>query len=138
MSDKWEEYIYKAIDTLCEATNDLVVATPGCQDDVQQVLRALTQVTLDGALDVLLLALNKRGTGAIKVARSTLEVSLLAQYLENNPAEPIAYQEFAYVLAWRWAQSSPGMYTTEQMQQVEREYNRVKGRFANQKGTRTE
>lgn len=128
------EYLYKAIDALCEVTNNVVGATTSCQDDVQQVLRALTQVTLDGVSDVVLLARNKRGTGAIKIARSMLEVSLLAQYLEKNPAESIAYQDFACVLAWRWAQSSPGLYRPEQMRQAETEYNRVKARFTNSIG----
>ena len=134
MATSAPEYIFTAIDTLWAVTNDVIVATEGCQDDVQQVIRALTQVTLDGALDVLILARNNRGTGAMKIARSMLEVSLTAQYLENNPKESIAYQEFAYILAWRWAQSSPGQYTAEQRQQVDAEYNRVRAQFTNSKG----
>lgn len=74
------------------------------------------------------------GTGAVKIARSMLEVSLTAEYLENNPAESVAYLEFAFILAWRWAQSSPGAYTAEQVLEVEAEYNRVKARFTNSKG----
>jgi hypothetical protein len=42
------EDIFRAIDKLTEVTSKVIAATEGCQEDVQQVLRALTQVTSGG------------------------------------------------------------------------------------------
>jgi|ERR1039457_540333 hypothetical protein len=128
------ENIFRAIDTLMAVTNDAITATENCQQDVEQVLRALSQVNLGGAMDVVLLARYSRGTGAMKVARSMFEVSLTAQYLENHPAESQNYLDFVHVLLWRWAQNSPGKLTASEMQQADADYNRVKGRFTNSKG----
>lgn len=128
------EQIFRAVDKLTELTGKVIDATAGCQEDVQQVLRALTQVNSGGMNDVLILAGNKRGSGAMKVARSMFEVSITAEYLEKNPKASHDYLDFTYVLVWRWVQNSPGKLTASEMQRSEAEYNRVKARFTNSKG----
>lgn len=138
--DIWEqaykayEHIFRAIDKLAELTVKVIDATVGCQEDVQQVLRALTQVNSGGMSDVLILAGNKRGSGAMKVARSMFEVSITAEYLEKNPKASHDYLDFTYVLVWRWVQNSPGKLTASEKQRSEAEFNRVKARFTNSKG----
>jgi hypothetical protein len=63
------------------------------------------------------------------------EVSLMAEYLENNPREALDYLDFAVVLAWRWEQKySSGKLTPKQIQEAEAEYNRVSPRFTDSKG----
>ena len=56
-----------------------------------EVLRALTSVNNAGMTDVVILTGNRRGVGAMKVARSMFEVSITAEFLRKNPAETDLY-----------------------------------------------
>ncbi len=98
-----------------------------------EVLRALTSVNNDSMIDVIILAGNRRGAGAMKVARSIFEVSITAEYLAENPAETDLFLDFAHVVAWRhlkgFERMNPGKVPAEHKREAEAEYNRVKGKF---------
>jgi len=139
--DIWDEVYtayeddFRAIDALLETANKVIAAAPQSQEDVQELLRVFTKINSEAMRDVLILAGNKRGTGAMKIVRTMFETSITAEYLEKNPAEVQDYFDFAHVGTRRSAQGvAPGKLTSEQMKEVEANYEGVKGRFTNSKG----
>src|SRR5260370_19017838 len=96
-------------------------------------MSALTQVASGSMNDVLILAGNESGTGAMKLARGMFEIYTIAEYLAKNPLEINAYLDFAIVNSWRHLQrlerNSPGTVPSDLMTDTEAEYNRVKGQF---------
>jgi hypothetical protein len=132
------ESIFRAIEDLKTIARDLVAATKDSSNEVVQVQRALTQICSESMFDVLMLAGNQRGTGAMKIARGMFEISVISAYLEKNPAEVHDYLDFSTVEAWRHLQTvekySPSRVPLELMSQAQAEYDRVKHRFTNAKG----
>jgi hypothetical protein len=90
-------------------------------------------------LDVLLLVGNKRGAGAMKIARGMFEISVISEYLEKNPSEVHDYLDFSTVEAWRHIKTvekySPSRVSTELAKQAEAEYDQKKQKFTNAKGS---
>jgi hypothetical protein len=88
--------------------------------------------------DVVILVGNRRGAGAMKLARSMVEVAITALYLERNPAEVTMFLDFPHVFSWNYLQESendnPGSVPSQLRTQAEIEYNRVKSRFSNARG----
>jgi uncharacterized protein DUF5677 len=125
--------VYHALDRVQLVADDLIKATQDDKSDLVEVLRALTSVNNAGMTDVVILTGNRRGAGAMKVARSMFEVSITAEYLEKNPAETDLYLDFAHVIAWKHLQDlerkSPGKVPPEHKRQSETQYNRVKAKF---------
>lgn len=132
------EHIFRAIEDLRNVARDLVAATKDSGDKVVQVQRAFTQICSESMFDVLMLAGNQRGIGAMKIARGMFEIGVISAYLEKNPTEVHDYLDFSTVEAWRHFQTvakySPGRVTPELMTQAQAEYDRVKHRFTNAKG----
>jgi hypothetical protein len=135
---KQHEGVFRSIEKLRAVARELISATKDSTQELVQVLNALTQVCSETMFDVLLLAGNNRGTGAMKVARGMFEISVVSAYLERNPKELEAYLSFSIVEAWRHLQAvekyDPGIVSRELMKQAESEYNRVKSQFSNAAG----
>jgi hypothetical protein len=112
------------------------IATP-----VENAIHFLTRLTAFGFNDALLLCGNGSGTGAMKIVRGMFETTTLAEYLRLNPAEVDDYIDFGRVLSWRRYQwmlarnpEAAKRFAPDKVIELEREYNLVKGRFANKKG----
>jgi hypothetical protein len=124
---------YRAIDKLQQVANELFVATKDSADELVQVARALTGVNSNAMSDVLILVGNGRGTGAMKVARSMFEVSLVAEYLVKHPNEVDLYLDYAHVIGWRYLQLAERLSVAnvplELKGEAEAQYNRAKGKF---------
>ena len=132
------ENIFRAIEDLRTIAKELVAATKDSTKELIQVEAALTQVCSEGMFEVLLLAGNQRGTGAMKIARGMFEISVISSYLEKNPTDIHDYLDFSTVEAWRHLQTvekyNPGRVPPELMREAQVEYDRVKPRFTNAKG----
>jgi len=132
------ENIFRAIEDLRTIARDLVAATKDSTKELVQVEGALTQVCSESMFDVLLLAGNQRGTGAMKIARGMFEISVISSYLEKNPTDINDYLDFSTVEAWRHLQTvekyNPGRVPPELMREAQVEYDRVKPRFTNARG----
>jgi hypothetical protein len=94
----------------------------------------LVSMTAGGLQELLILAGNGAGVGAVKISRGMFESSVMAEYLRRNPSEVDDYIDFGRVLMWKRVQQNPDEFTLEQRKEVEDDYNRVKPRFINQSG----
>ena len=65
--------VYHALDKVQLVADDLIKATQDDELDLVEVLRALTSVNNASMTDVIILTGNRRGAGAMKVARSMFE-----------------------------------------------------------------
>jgi hypothetical protein len=135
---KQHERAFRSIEKLRAVARDLTSATKDSTQELVQVLNALAQICSETMFDVLLLAGNNRGPGAMKIARGMFEISVNSAYLEKNPNEVEAYLSFSIVEGWRHLQAvekyNRGSVSSELMKQAETEYNRVKSRFSNAAG----
>jgi len=81
--------------------------------------------------DVVILIGNRRGAGAMKLARSMVEVAITALYLERNPPEVGIFLDFAHVFSLNYLQQSendnPGSVAPQLRAQAEIEYNDTLG-----------
>ena len=132
------ESVFRSIEDLRTVARDLVAATKDSTQELVQVQNALTQICSESMFDVLLLAGNKRGAGAMKIARGMFEVSVISAYLEKNPNEVDDYLNFGMVESWRHLRAvekyNPGHVPLELMREAEAEYKRVKPQFSNARG----
>lgn len=94
----------------------------------------LVSMTAGGLQEVLVLAGNGAGVGAVKIARGMFESAVMAEYLRRNPSEVDDYIEFGRVLMWKRVQQYPDEFTPEQRKEVERDYHRVMPRFTSKNG----
>lgn len=93
---------------------------------------ALVRMTGFAMNDVLILCGNGSGIGAMKIVRGMFETSILAEYLRRNPNEVSDYVDFGAVLAWRrhtLMGEKRSNLTSEQVKQLEDEYDSVQSRF---------
>jgi hypothetical protein len=137
-SFKGHEKVFRAIEDLRTTVRDLAEATKDSKEELVQVLNALTQICSESMYDVLLLAGNLRGLGAMKIARGMFEISVISAYLVKNPSEVDAYLSFGLVEAWNHVQRvekhEPGRVPPDVMKEAQAAYNRVKSKFSNQAG----
>jgi hypothetical protein len=130
--------VYQAIDRLTLVANELVATTKGSADENVKLMSSLTIIVSGSMKDVLILAGNQRGMGAIKLARGMYEISTLAEYLQQNPSEVERYLDFTFVSSWRNLQKlerdSPGKVPPDLMRDSEVEFNRVKVQFTDARG----
>jgi hypothetical protein len=94
----------------------------------------LVSMTGSGLQELLILAGNGAGAGALKISRGMFESAVMAEYLRTNSSEVDDYLEFGRVLMWKRVQQYPDGFTKPQIKDVNDEYNRVKPRFGNKKG----
>jgi hypothetical protein len=132
------ENIFRAIESLRATATELVSAVQDSPQELVQVQASLASICSESMLDVLLLAGNNRGAGAMKIARGMFEISVISNYLEKNPSQVRDYVDFSLVEAWRHLQTverySPGRVPPDLMNKAEAEFNRVKSRFSNIQG----
>jgi hypothetical protein len=95
----------------------------------------LVSMTGSGLQELLILAGNGAGVGAMKISRGMFESAVMAEYLRKNGSEVDDYLEYARVLMWKRVQQFPEGFTSEQIRETEEEYNRVRPRFTNKDGT---
>jgi len=126
---------FRSIERVMDVARAVIDGARECATDHQRLFEAFAQVNLGSMADVLILVGNKRGAGAMKIARSMFEVSIVAEYLEANRALVQDYLDFAIVLGWRWLQNVPGgKLAVNQGLEVDREYDRVRARFMGSTG----
>jgi hypothetical protein len=134
--------VYKAYRSALDAiAEDLQVAVEmfnAAQAKMSQPLERavylLVSMTAGGLQELLILAGNGAGTGALKISRGMFESAVMAEYLRMNPSEADDYIQYGRVLMWKRIQQYPDGFTPEKIKEVEDEYNRVKLRFTNTKG----
>jgi hypothetical protein len=100
----------------------------------ERAVYLLVSMTAGGLQELLILAGNGAGVGAMKISRGMFESAVMAEYLRLNGSEVDDYLEYGRVLAWKRVQQYPDGFNPEKVKQVEDEYNRVKTRFANKRG----
>jgi hypothetical protein len=115
------------------------------QQPVEKVVYFLTRVTAIGFSDVVILAANGCGVGAMKIGRGMFESSVVAEYLRRKPEAVEHYIDFGYVLQWRryeWLRGFvPGVaggMDAQTVKDLEANYNRVKPKFTNGKRVRSQ
>jgi hypothetical protein len=131
------EKTLRAIEDLRTIAKDLAQATKGSREELIQVLIALTHICSDNMYDVLLLVGNRRGLGAMKIARSMFEISVISAYLAKNPSEVDAYLDFGIVEAWKRVHivEKHGLEVPPDLRKdAEAAYNEVKSKFTNSAG----
>lgn len=135
---KEHEQVFRAIEDLRTTTRELVAATRDSKEELVQVVNALAQISSESVFDVLLLAGNGRGLGAMKIARGMFEISVISAYLAKNPSEVDAYLDFGVVEAWNHVQRvenhDPGHTPPDLKKDAEDAYNKVKSKFSNSSG----
>jgi hypothetical protein len=106
---------------------------------VGRVIRFLTQATLVGMNDVLVLCGNGSGFAALRIVRAMFESSTVAEYVRATPSEADNFLEFWPVIAWQRYQwmikyAPEKSFTSESAKRIEDRYNGVRNRFSNRKG----
>jgi hypothetical protein len=131
----------RAMEKLTEFINVMFTAAQnkGATEPVERVVDALTRITVTSLDDVIVLCGNGSGTGALKIVRGMFESSTVAEYLRLHPSKVQDYEDFRHVIAWRRYQqvkNVPGDPTLsdDRIDQIQKEYDRVKGRFIDAKG----
>jgi len=96
----------------------------------------LSRLTAIGLVELLVLAANGCGQGAMKIARGMFESALYAEYLRRHPEEAGDYIDFGQVVLWKrhqWIKENSPEGTTgqssEAVRHLEENFNRVKDRF---------
>src|ERR1017187_7722009 len=84
--------------------------------------------------ELLILAGNGAGVGAVKISRGMFESAVMAEYLRTNVSEVDDYFEYGRVLMWKRLQQYSDKFTPEKIKEVEGEYNRVRQRFTTKNG----
>jgi hypothetical protein len=103
-------------------------------EKVELAVYLLASMTASGLQELLILAGNGAGTGALKIARGMFESAVMAEYLRMNDSEVDDYLEYGRVLMWKRVQQYPDGFTPAEIKKAEDEYNRVVPRFANKNG----
>jgi len=103
----------------------------------EKVVFVLARLTAISMTELLVLASNGCGQGAIKIGRGMFESALYAEYLRQHPEETEDYIGFGAVAAWnryQWAKENLPESTTrvapETVRQLEENYNQVKDQFS--------
>jgi hypothetical protein len=132
------EHFYQVIARSSDVAAEIIASTATDKREAVTALGSLASVNLGSMQDVVILVGNRRGAGAMKLARSMVEVAITALYLERNPGEVDLFLDFPHVISWNYLQMSerysPGSVPPELRAQAEIEYNRAKPRFSNSRG----
>ena len=131
---------FETVPALQRALNDL---TGGGYKEISSKhhlilnLGILAGVTM---MELILLAMNGFGPGAIKAARSLLEVSVTAEYLRLHPEHYEDFIEFFHIERFKeidflkeYLPNAYGALESELVQNLEAEMNRVQDRFGNRR-----
>jgi hypothetical protein len=123
------------------ANEMLKAAEKGVTEPVEKVVFILVRITTIGFNELMILAGNGAGPGAMKISRGMFESATLAEYLRRNPGEVDDYLQFRHILNWKrymWLlQSSPDTAKTirpEKVKELEENYQRAEQLFTDRKG----
>jgi hypothetical protein len=84
----------------------LAASTKGNTKELVVVQRRLMEICSASMVDAVFLSGNRRGVGAMKIARGMFEIHVIAEYLAKNPTEVDDYLNFSTVEAWRHLQTA--------------------------------
>lgn len=136
---EWHEKIYnefkpcfETFPRLTGALTQVIYAAYPNPTQLDHVVLKLGEFSMMSMLELVTLLGNGMGQGAFKILRSMLEYTINAEYLRRNP------DDVANFLNWHWIEhykqyrymekSMPTAYATltqQQIEEAEREYNRV-------------
>lgn len=101
----------------------------------QFVIYMLVQMTATSLEELLILAGNGAGFGAMKLSRGMFESAVMAEYLRQTPREIHDYWDYRYVLLHkRLMQYNGEGISPERAAHIEANYQRVRTRFQNKDG----
>jgi len=100
-------------------------------EPLEKVVYMLVSLTANGLHELLILAGNGAGMGAMKISRGMFESAVMAEYLRRNPHEIHDYLGYGHVLNWKRLRQFPESATSDRARQLEDSYNQVKPRFTN-------
>jgi len=93
---------FQAAHKLEALANSILKAAEGkITEPSEYIVFILARITVVGFNELIILAGNGAGPGAMKISRSMFESSTCAEYLRLNPAEVTDYLEFRHILNWR-------------------------------------
>ena len=101
----------------------------------------LARMTIMGMEELLILAGNGCGPGAMKISRGMFESAVTAEYLRRNPLEADDFMEFQHILNWRHygelaksvAEGIIERCALREPKHLEEPHNRVAGQFPDKK-----
>ena len=133
--------LFEVLTRVTAALNDLTGRACEEPEPVQRVILNLGMLAGVSMLELVTLAGNGLGQGAMKIARTLMETVINAEYLRQFPAELDAY------LAWSWVEKKRDLnyvhdnlphllpeITQEAIETIEKEYAAAHTLFANAKG----
>jgi hypothetical protein len=112
-------------------------------EPVDKVVFMLVRMTTIGFNELLILAGNGAGPGAMKISRGMFESATMAEYLRRNPTEVEDYLEYRHILNWRRYEhlrnSSSNVDLAAaigpaKISDIEQNYQRAEARFQDRKG----
>lgn len=111
----------------------------------EKAVFALARLTVIGMTELLVLASNGCGQGAMKIARGMFESALYAEYLRQYPEEVEDYLDFSIIVNWKryqWKlENSPETVkqeSPEAVRQLKENFERVKNRFGGENRLRNQ
>jgi Family of unknown function (DUF5677) len=104
------------------------------EEPADQVVFRLGRVAVEDFLELLLLASNGYGYGAMKLLRSCYELTITCGYLAKHPEELEAFLEFRHVSSRRALHHFKSLgfdpsFRDEKIAEIESEFERVKAKF---------
>lgn len=123
------------------ANQTIKAAEQKAREPAEKVIWMLVRITTIGMYELLTLAGNGAGPGAMKISRGMFESSTIAEYIRRNPPEAKDYLEFRHILNWirhQWLLKSfpetARKINSKKVQEIEQNYNHIKSRFADRRG----
>ena len=140
----WDEQFAKyeaqflAIERVHAVGAELLSRKPSDVTDLTAIVISLLRVTGDSMFDVLFLVGNKRGFGAIKIARSMFEAAVTSSYLLTHPTEVADFVDFGSLksaqLVANLEKHHPGKVPPELLTAAEAQAAQVRPRFTDRRG----
>lgn len=107
----------------------------GCSDDfVDRIIFLLGRRCFEDFMEILVLAGNGYGIGALKILRSMYEVAITALYIHATPAEAENFYDYYWVAQHKLAQAvavtfGEGALPKDKVEETTKMYNQVKNKF---------
>lgn len=141
----WDQ-VYAQYSVFLEAAKELEqlteeilqMAQTKAVEPADKAVFVLSRLTAIGLTELLVLAANGCGQGAMKIARGMFESAVCAEYLRRHPEEAGDYIDFGQVVLWKryqWVnENTPEVGSgqlPEAVRRLEENFSRVKSRFTN-------
>lgn len=124
----------KLADAHSRLANDMLAALPSTLRIDQAVIYFLVRMVTSGWVELLILVGNGAGIGAMKISRGMFESAVMAEYLKQVPSEIDDYINYWPILQLRRLNYYPEPVPQGLVADAEREYERVKTQFQDQRG----